>query len=36
LQRIVAGRETWGCMAFQHRERRRRRLFWVKLISQKV
>jgi hypothetical protein len=24
LRRIVAGRETWGCMAFQHRERRRR------------
>jgi hypothetical protein len=36
LRRIVAGRETWGCMALQHRERRRRRLLRVKLISPKV
>jgi hypothetical protein len=36
LRRIFAGRKTWGCMAFQHRERRRRRPSWVKLISQKV
>jgi predicted RNA-binding Zn-ribbon protein involved in translation (DUF1610 family) len=36
MRRIVARRETWGCMAFQHRERPRRKLFWVKLIYQKV